>query len=329
MRRREFIAGLGGTAAWPVAARAQQAERVRRVGVLIGLAEEDPETQGRLAAFRQGMQNRGWREGRNLQIDYRWAGPEAERVTFYAAELVRTQPDLILAITSPSVAALQRATRTIPIVFAGIGDPVGQRFVAGLARPGGNITGFTGLEFSLGEKWVSFLKELAPGVTRIVYLFHPEIGPYYPLWLKSIEAAAATLGFETTAAPVRAPSDIEHAISAIAVRPDGGLIVQPDGYTVTNRRLIIALAARHRLPAVYTYRYEAVDGGLLSYGADIPDQFRRAADYVDRILKGQSPSELPVQQPLKYELVFNLKTANALGLSIPTNLLAIADEVIE
>jgi putative tryptophan/tyrosine transport system substrate-binding protein len=329
MKRREFIAGLGSAAAWPFAAEAQQAGRLRRIGVLIGLAEEDPETQGRLAAFRQGMQQRGWSEGRNLQIDYRWAGPEAERVMFYAAELVRTQPDLILAITSPSVAALQRATRTIPIVFAGIGDPVGQGFVVSLARPGGNITGFTGLEFTLGEKWVSFLKELAPGVTRIAYLFHPEIGPYYALWLKSVEAAAATLGVETTAAPVRAGSDVEHAISAIAVHPDGGLIVQPDGYTVTNRWLIIELAARHRLPAVYTYRYEALEGGLVSYGADIPDQFRRAADYVDRILKGQNPSALPVQQPLKYELVINLKTAKGLGLTIPPNVVAIADEVIE
>jgi putative ABC transport system substrate-binding protein len=329
MRRREFIAGLGSAAAWPLVAPAQQGERMRRVGVLIGLAEGDPETQGRLAAFRQGMQQRGWSEGRNLQIDYRWAGPEAERVMFYAAELVRTQPDLILAITSPSVAALQRATHTIPIVFAGIGDPVGQGFVASLARPGGNITGFTGLELSLGEKWVSYLKELAPGVTRIAYLFHPEIGPYYALWLKSVEAAAATLGAETTAAPVRAPSDIERAISAIAVHPDAGLIVQPDGYTVTNRRLIIELTARHRLPTVYTYRYEVVEGGLVSYGADMLDQFRRAADYVDRILKGQNPSELPVQQPVKYELAINLKTAKALGLSIPTNLLAVADEVIE
>jgi putative ABC transport system substrate-binding protein len=316
-------------AAWPVVARAQQRDRVRRVGVLIGLAEEDPEAQGLVTAFRQGMQKRGWSEGRNLQIDYRWAGPEAERVKFYAAELVRAQPDLILAGTSPSVAALQQATRTIPIVFAGIGDPVGQGFVVSLARPGGNITGFTGLEFSLGEKWVGFLKELAPGVRRIAYLFHPEMGPYHALWLKSVEAAAAALGVETTAAPVRAPSDIEHAISAIGVHPDGGLIVQPDAYTVTNRRFIIELTARHRLPAVYTYRYEAAEGGLVSYGADMLDQFRRAADYVDRILKGQNPSELPVQQPLKYELAINLKTAKALGLTILPNLLAIADEVIE
>ena len=329
MRRREFIAGLGGAAVWPLAARAQQGERVRRIGVLIGLAGDDSEAQARLAAFRQGMQQRGWSEGRNLQIDYRWAGPETERIKFYAAELVRAQPDVILAITSPSVAALQQATRTTPIVFAGIGDPVGQGFVASLARPGGNITGFTGLEFSIGEKWVGFLKELAPGVTQIAYLFHPEIGPYYELWLKSVEAAAATLGLETTAAPVRAPSDIERAISTIAVHPDRGLIVQPDAYTVANRGLIIELAARHRLPAVYTYRYEAVEGGLVSYGAEIPDQFRRAADYVDRILKGQNPSELPVQQPIKYELVINLKTAKALGLSIPTNSLAVADEVIE
>jgi putative tryptophan/tyrosine transport system substrate-binding protein len=328
MKRREFIAGLGA-AAWPLAVRAQQGERLRRVGVLVGLAEDDPETQGRLAAFREGMQQRGWSEGRNLQIDYRWAGPEAERVKFYAAELVRMQPAVMLAISSPSVAALQQASGTIPIVFAGIGDPVGQGFVATLARPGGNTTGFTGQEFSIGEKWVGFLKELAPGVTRITYLFHPEIGPYYPLWLKSVEAAAATLGVETAVVPVRAPSDIERAISAIAVHPDGALIVQPDGYTITNRRLIIELAARHRLPAVYTYRSQAVDGGLLSYGSDPVDIFRRAADYVDRILKGEKPSELPVQQPLKYDLVINLKTAKALGLIIPPNLLAIADEVIE
>jgi putative ABC transport system substrate-binding protein len=297
--------------------------------VLIGLTEGDPETQARLAAFQQGMQQRGWSEGRNLQIDYRRAGPEAERIKFYAAELVRAQRDVILAITSPSVAALQQATRTVPIVFAGIGDPVGQGFVVSLARPGGNITGFTGLEFSIGEKWVGLLKELAPGVTRIAYLFHPEIGPYYALWLKSVEAAAGILGVETIAAPVRAPSDIERAISAIAVHPDGGLIVQPHGYTVTNRRLIIELAARHRLPAVYTYRYEAVEGGLVSYGADISDQFRRAADYVDRILKGEKPPELPVQQPLKYELVINLKTAKSLGLTVPLALQVAADQVIE
>jgi putative ABC transport system substrate-binding protein len=329
MKRRAFIAGLGGAAAWPLAARAQQDTRVRRIGVLVGLAEDDPYTHGRFAPFRQGMHQRGWSEDRNLRIDYRWAGPDVERIKFYAAELVRAQPDVLLAIASPSVAALQQATRAIPIVFAGIGDPVGQGFVANLARPGGNITGFTGLEFSVGEKWVGFLKELAPGVTRIAYLFHPEMGPYYALWLKSVEAAAASLGVETTAAPVRAPADIERAISAIAIHPNGGLVVQPDGYTLTNRRLIIELAARHRLPAVYTYGYQAVEGGLVSYGTDAADQYRRAADYVDRILKGEKPADLPVQQPLKYELVINLKTAKALGLNIPPTLLVRADEVIE
>jgi putative ABC transport system substrate-binding protein len=329
MRRREFIAGLGSAAAWPMAVRAQQGERVRRVGVLVGLAEDDRETQARIAAFRQGMQQRGWGEGPNLQIDYRWAGPEAGRVKFYAAELVRAQPDVILATTSPSVAALQQAARAIPIVFADIGDPVGQGFVVSLARPGGNITGFTGFEFSLGGKWVGFLKELTPDVTRIGYLFHPESGPYYALWLKSVEAAAATSGVETIAAPVRTVADIERAITAIAVHPDGGLIVQPDSYTYANRRLIFELAARYGLPAVYPSPNWAAEGGLLCYGPDARDLYRRAADYIDRILKGEKPAELPVQQPLKYELVINLKTAKALGLTIPPNLLALADEVIE
>jgi putative ABC transport system substrate-binding protein len=287
MKRRDFIAGLGSAAAWPLAALAQQGDRVRRVGVLVGLAEDDSDTKARLAAFRQGMQERGRSEGRNLQVDYRWAGLDAERIRSYAAELVGALPDVILALASPSVAALRQATSTIPIVFAGIGDPVGQGFVASLARPGGNITGFTGLEFSLGEKWIGLLKELAPSLTRAAYLYHPEIGPYYSHWLESIGTAAATLGVEVPAAPVGTVADIERVVSAFAAQPNGGLIVQPDGYTIANRGLIIDLVGRHRLPAVYTYHLEAAEGGLVSYGPDTVDLFRRCAAYVDRLLRGE------------------------------------------
>jgi putative ABC transport system substrate-binding protein len=329
MRRRDFFTLLGGAAAWPIAPRAQPADRVRRIGVLSGFAEDDPEVQARIAAFLQGMQERGWNEGRNLQIDYRWAGPDSARIKSFAAELVRASPNVILAITSPSVESLRQATSAIPIVFAGIGDPVGQGFVASLARPGGNITGFTGLEFSVGEKWLGFLRELAPGISRASFLFHPELGPYYLHWLKSVEVAASALGIEITAAPIRATADLEGVIRAVAARPNAGLVVEPDAYTVSNRRLIAELAARYRLPAVYTYREDAAVGGLVSYGPDTPDLFRRAASYVDRILKGEQPADLPVQQPLKYELVINLKTAKAMGLTVPPTLLVAADEVIE
>jgi putative ABC transport system substrate-binding protein len=275
------------------------------------------------------MQQRGWSEGRNLQVDYRWAGVDAERIKAYATELVGTLPDVIVANTSPSVAALQQATSTIPIVFAAIGDPVGQGFVGSLAQPGGNITGFTGLEFSLGGKWVDVLKQIAPSVNRAAYLFHPEIGPYYSRWLKSIDAAAAALGVEVTAAPVRAIADIEPAVKALAGGSNHGLIVQPDGFTITNSRLIIELSVRYRLPAVYTYPQDAAEGGLVSYGVDSADQMLRAASYVDRILRGEKPVNLPVQQPTKIELVINLKTAKALGLTIPETLLATADQVIQ
>ena len=330
MKRREFITLLGAAAAaWPLAARAQQGDRMRRVGVLSGFPADDPEMVARMATFRQAMQEQGWSEGRNLQIDYRSAGADAARIKFYAAELVGAPPDVILAITSPSVAALRQATNTIPIVFVAIGDPVGQGFVASLARPGGNITGFTGLEFSLGEKWLGFLKGLAPDVTRVAFLFHPELGPFYSHWLNSVEAGAANLGVETTAAPVRTAADVERVISAIAAAPNGGLVVQPDAYTLANRRLIIELAARHRLPAVYAYRHDASEGGLVSYGPDVRDLYRRSASYVDRILKGEKPADLPVQQPLKYELVINLKTAKTLGLTVPLALQVAADEVIE
>jgi putative ABC transport system substrate-binding protein len=282
-----------------------------------------------MAAFRQGMQERGWSEGRNLQIDYRWAGPDAERIKSFATELVGAQPDVILAVSSPSVAALKRATRTIPIVCEGIGDPVGQGFVTSLARPGGNITGFSLFEFSLGGKWVGLLKDVAPGVTRVAYVFHPEVGPFYSLLLKSIEAATAALGIATIAARVRAVADIERAISAIAAQPNGGLIVQPDTYMLTNRKLIIDLAARHRLPAVHALPIAAAEGGLVTYSPDELDLARRSAAYLDRILRGEKPADLPIQQPLKYELVVNLKTAKALGLLVPPTLLVAADHVIE
>jgi putative tryptophan/tyrosine transport system substrate-binding protein len=329
LKRREFITLLGGAAAvWPLVARAQQG-RLRRVGVVVGLAADDPETKSRIGAFLQGMEKQGWSEGRNLQIDYRWAGTDDERIRSYAAELVGAMPDVLLATNTPVVAALQQATRSIPVVFVTIGDPVGQGFVASLARPGGNTTGFTGFEFALGGKWVGFLKELAPSVTRMTYLYHPEIGPFYSLLLKSVEAACATLSVETAAAAVRAPADIERVISIVAAQPNGALIVQPDGYTVANRRLIIELAARHRVPTFYAHRVEAAEGGLASYGADYVDLYRRAAGYVDRILRGEKPADLPVQQPTKYELVINLKTAKALSLTIPEPFIQTADEVIE
>jgi putative tryptophan/tyrosine transport system substrate-binding protein len=328
MRRREFIAGLVGTA-WPVLVLAQQSDRVRRIGVLSGLAEDDAQAQARVAAFRQGMRERGWNEGRNLKIDFCWAGADAGRIKSCAAELVGLAPDATLATSSASVAALKQVTRAIPIVFAGIGDPVGQGFVESLARPGGNITGFTGLEFSLGEKWVELLKQVAPNVNRATYIFHPEIGPYYPKWLKSVETAATNFGVEMIAAPVRTVADVERTIGVIAAQPNGGLIVQPDSFTIDNRKPIIESAARHRVPTVYAYRSHTAEGGLVSYGPDPVDQFRQAAAYVDRILRGEKPMDLPVQQPLKYELVFNLKTAKALGLAIPETLLAAADEIIQ
>jgi putative ABC transport system substrate-binding protein len=328
MRRREFIAGLGA-ATWPVVARAQQSDRVKRVGVLLGFPANDSYVQGRMAAFQHGMQEHGWSEGRNLQIDYRWAGTETERIKSFATELVDARPDVLLAVSSPSVAALRQATRTIPIVFCPSHDPVGQGFVASLARPGANVTGFSLSELSLGGKWVGLLKELVPDVTRVAYIFHPELGPFYSLLLKSVEAATATLGIETTAAPVRTTADIEHAISAFAAHPNGGLIVNPDVYTGTHRKLIIDLVARHRLPTIYAQRFDAAEGGLASYGVDEFDLSRRCAAYVDRILKGEKPADLPVQEPVKYELAINLKTAKSLGLSVPLTIQVVADQVIE
>jgi ABC-type uncharacterized transport system substrate-binding protein len=330
MKRRAFVSLLGGVAvAWPLAAHAQQGERMRRIGVLLPSAADDPEYQARITAFLQGLAQLGWLDGHNVRIDTRWAGADADRIRKYAAELVGTSPDVLLATNSPGVAALRQATRSIPIVFMGIGDPVVQGFVTSLARPGGNVTGFTGFEFTLGGKWIGLLKEMTPAITRVTYIFHPEIGPFYPLWVGSVEAAANAASIELTAVPIRAVADIERAVGAIAGQPNGGLIVQPDSYTIANRKLIIELSLRQRLPAIFAYRSETADGGLMSYGPDLPDLYRRCAAYIDRILKGEKPGELPVQQPTKFELVINLKTARSLGLEVPPTLLARADEVIE
>jgi putative ABC transport system substrate-binding protein len=326
MKRREFITLLGGAAAWPpLAAHAEQPERMRRIGVLMNLAADDPQGQARIAAFVQGLAQLGWTEGRNVRIDYRWGPGDAERYRRYAAELVRLAPDIILASASPTVAAFQQTNRTVPIVFASVIDPVGAGFVASLARPGGNSTGFITFEYALAAKWLELLKEIAPGVTRAAVLRDPAtaagIGQFAAI------QGAASLGVELSPIAVHDAGEIERTVAAFARGSNGGLIVVAGASG--HRELIIMLAARHRLPAVYPFRFDATNGGLISYGPDIVDQYRRAAAYVDRILKGEKPADLPVQAPTKYELVLNLKTAKALGLEVPPTLLARADEVIE
>jgi len=325
-RRREFITLIGGAAAWPLAVRAQQGERVRRVGVLMNLAADDPEGQTRIVAFVQGLQQSGWTDGRNIRIDTRWAAGDADRFHRYAEELLALAPDVILASATPSVQALQQATRTVPIVFANVGDPVGMGFVESLARPGGNTTGFTPLEFGFGAKWLELLKEIAPRLTRVAVLRDLTIGPAQ---LSAIQAVAPSFGVELSPVGVRDAGEIERTIAAFAQASNAGMIVTASTSAVIHRHLIVMLAARHRLPAVYSFRYFATTGGLLSYGPDPIDMYWRAASYVDRILKGEKPADLPVQTPTKYQLVVNLKTAKALGLDIPTSILARADEVIE
>jgi putative ABC transport system substrate-binding protein len=328
--RREFITLLGGAAvAWPLAARAQQADRVRRVGVLMSLAADDPEGQARLTAFLQGLQELGWTDGRNVRIDYRWAGADADRSRRYAVELVALAPDVILANGSQSVAALQQTTRTVPIVFAIVIDPVGAGFVASLARPGGNATGFTLFEYSLSGKWLELFKEIAPHLTRIAILRDPAIAAGIGQFAAIQAMAPPSFGVELSPIDVRDASEIERDVAAFARGSNGGLIVTASSAASIHRELIIMLAARHRLPAVYPFRYFVTDGGLISYGPDLNDQFRRAAGYIDRILKGEKAADLPVQAPTKYELAINLKTAKALGLTVPPSLLARADEVIE
>jgi putative tryptophan/tyrosine transport system substrate-binding protein len=327
MRRREFITLLGGAAAaWPLAARAQQHERMRRIGVLMNVASDDAEGQARLAAFHQGLQELGWTVGHNVRIDYRWGGADAERFRRGAAELVALAPDAILASGTPSVAALQQATGGTPIVFANVTDPVGAGFVASLAQPGGNATGFTALEYGVSAKWLELLKEIAPHVTRVAVLRDLTIGIGQ---LAAIQAVAPALGVELTPLGLRDANEIERAVTAFARGSNDGMIVPPSTLALAHRELIAKLAVRHRLPAVYGFRYYVAIGGLVSYGPDTIDPFRRAAGYVDRILKGEKPADLPVQAPTKYELVINLKTAKALGLEVPAAVLARADEVIE
>jgi ABC-type uncharacterized transport system substrate-binding protein len=328
MNRREFMSLLAGAAAWPLAARAQHSERMRRIGVLLGHAADDPESQARNAAFLQGLQEMGWTVGRNVRIDYRWAAGDFDSIRKHAAELVALAPDVILAAGNPVVAALQQATRSLPVVFAGVADPVGAGFVANLARPGGNATGFTPFEFGISGKWLELLKEIAPGMTRAAVLRDAAQVSGGAQW-GAIQAVAPSLGVELRPIGMRDAGEIESGVGAFAREPNGGLITTAGLLSVTHQKLIIALAARHRLPAVYYYRYFVTAGGLASYGPDPHEQYRRAAGYVDRILKGEKPAELPVQAPTRYELVINLKTAKALGLELPATVLARADEVIE
>ena len=330
MRRREFVTLLGSAATWPLAARAQQPDRVRRVGVLMGYAESNREGQTFVAAFREGLQKHGWSENYNLRIDTRWAiSDDANSIQRYAKELVALEPDLILSNNTPTTAAMLQQTRTIPIIFALVVDPVGSGFVASLPRPGGNATGFIALEGSMAGKWLELLKEIAPRVSRVAFLFNPATAPYAENFLNPFKAAAASFAVEEIAAPVRDTSELEAVVAAHAREPNGGLMVMPSAFATIHRAEIISLAARYRLPAIYPFRFFTELGGLLSYGNDFPDNFRRAASYVDRILKGAKPSELPVQAPVKFELVINLKTAKELGLDVPLFLQQRADDVIE
>jgi putative tryptophan/tyrosine transport system substrate-binding protein len=327
MKRREFITLLGGSAAWPLASPAQQSERMRRIGVLMAATADDPEYQARIGAFQQGLALLGWIDGHNAQIDTRWA--TTDDIRRHAAELAALAPDVILAATgTTTVAPLLQATRTVPIVFVLVIDPVGAGFVASLARPGGNATGFLMFEYGLSGKWVELLKEIAPNVTRVAVLRDPTIASGIGQF-GAIQSVAPSLGMEANPINVRDIGEIERDIVTFARSSNGGVVVSASPEASRHRDLIVTLAARHRLPAVYASRYFVTDGGLISYGPDIIDQYRRAAGYVDRILKGEKPSDLPVQAPTKYELLINLKTAKALGLEVPPTLLARADEVIE
>jgi putative tryptophan/tyrosine transport system substrate-binding protein len=329
MRRREFITLLGGaSAAWPLAARAQHSDRVRRIGVLIGYAEDDPETKARLAALRQGLEKRGWSEGRNVQIETRFAAGSADKYVSLAKELIATRPDVILAHTTLVAAALQRESRVIPIVFVNVSDPIGSGFVAGLARPGGNFTGVLQYEAGVVGKWLAMLKEIAPRLDRVALVANPKTTPF-DYFLRAAETAAPSLAIKMVPSPVATAAEIEHAIDTFAGAPNGGLLLAPDATVILHRNLIIALAAKHKLPAVYPFHFMVAEGGLMSYGTNQADAFRLAASYIDRILRGDKPSDLPVQAPTKFETTLNLRTAKALGLTVPPGLLVAADEVIE
>jgi putative ABC transport system substrate-binding protein len=330
VKRRNFIALIGGAAAaWPLTARAQQSERVRRIVFLHSLAESDPEVLARVATFRQSLETLGWTEIRNVQLEHRFSAGDIARMQAYTAELVNSAPDLIVASSTPVLAALKQATASIPIVFAVVNDPVGQGLVASLARPGGNITGFTFVDFALIGKWLEMLKEVAPGVRRVALIFNPQTAPYYRNFLRELGTAAKSLAAEVSATPVRDEAEMEAAVTAFAREPGGGLIVPGEPFINTHRALIMALAQRHRVPAIYGFRQYVTEGALMSYGPDTLDIYRRLASYVDRILRGEKPADLPVQAPTKFALFINLKTAKALGLTVPMTLQARADEVIE
>jgi putative ABC transport system substrate-binding protein len=332
MKRRELLTLLGGAAVtWPLRTRAQQSGRVRRIGVLLGNAEGDTQAVAGLAAFKTGLQELGWIDGRNIQIDYRFAAADVDRMQTFAKELVVLQPDLIMGQTTPVIAALQRETKTIPIVFIIVSDPVGSGFVASLPHPGGNITGFINIEASLSGKWIEMLKEIVPRCTHAAFLFNPETAPYFAFYERPFDAAARSSGIEPIATPVHTAADIERVFESLGGRPDTGLVLPPDVFTgmKTNLALITSLAARYHVPTIYPYRYMVAAGGMISYGIDNTDLYRRAPTYIDRILKGAKPADLPVQLPTKFELAINLKTAKALGIDIPATLLGRADEVIE
>jgi putative ABC transport system substrate-binding protein len=328
MRRRAFIVGLGGAAAWQLAARAQQRERVRHIGVIMTLTPDDPEAQARLAGFRQALQDLGWSAGHNVRFDYRWGSGDFELNRKNAAELVGLAPDLILATGTPTLEPLLRATHTVPIVFVQVPDPVGAGMVESLSRPGGNATGFFNTDYDLAGKWLGLLKEIAPKVTRVALVRDSSTTAGIGQWGAS-QAAASTFGVELRPVGVSSPDEITHTIASFARDPNGGMVVAESGPAIVHRELVIAEAAKYRLPAVYPQRLFVQGGGLISYGSNTVDPYRRAAGYVDRILKGEKPAELPVQAPTKFELVINLKTAKALGLDVPPSLIARADEVIE
>jgi putative ABC transport system substrate-binding protein len=330
MRRRDFIKAIAAsTIASPTAARAQQSEGVRRIGVLMARKADDTQGQKQFAALRQGLTERGWSEGKTLHIETRWSVADAAEALKFAQELVASKPEVLVANGTPSLVAMRAATSTIPVVFVSVADPLGQGFVPSLARPGGNITGFSAEEASMGGKWLELLKELAPRVARIAIIYNPETAPYAPMFFPAMQAAAPRMAVALSISPMHSPADIERVVVGIGRESGGGLIVVPDSFIFGQRRQVTALAAQHRLPAIYPLEIFIPEGGLIAYGIERVDMFRRAADYVDRILRGTSPTELPVQQPTKFELAINLKTAKSLGLSVPPSMLLSADEVIE
>jgi len=329
MRRRELITLLGVAAAWPIAARAQQSDRMRRIAVLMNNAEDDPEGQARAAAFRQGLQALGWTEGKNLSIDWYWTAGDVGRIRSDVTQLAGDAPDIIVANGRVTLSEAVQVIRSTPIVFVLVNDPVGQGFISSLARPGGNVTGFTFVEYAMFGKSLELLKKVAPAVTRVGFIFNPDTSAYYDQFLASFETDARQYSIKLTAARVGTKAEIDAAVAELAVAPGGGLMVPPDAYTLVHRDLIVQSTAQHRIPVIYSYRQLVKEGGLMSYGPETSDIFRRSASYVDRILKGANPAELPAQAPAKFEFAINLKTATTLGLTVPPTVIALADEVIE